>query len=218
MLKFFTNLLDSSKHDKHLEKQIGKDYKDNLSALGLNMALFVITMLCFLSFYLVVNTKPSTVFHAIDKDGKVSTLVTVGSPILSQGKIQNWTETAIKNIFSFNFVNVDERLIKNKVYFTPDGYEAFKIALNASKQLDTVKKLSVEVWLTPTGDAAIVKQGYITNQLKYWNVEVPAIITYNSASAPDNRKVIVSVTVVQVPTTENPNGVEISQIIVNNDN
>lgn len=218
MFRFFTTFLDSSAHDKYLEKQIGKDYKDNLSALGLNLGLIILTMLCFVSFYLIINMKPATMFYSIDKEGKINNLVTLGSPILSQGKIQNWTETAIKNIFSFNFVNIDERLEKNRVYFTPDGYEAFKIALNASKQLETVKKLSVEVWLTPTGDAAIVKQGYVTKNLKYWNIEVPAIITYNSASAPDNRNVIVSVTVVQVPTTENPNGIEISQIIVNNDN
>lgn len=216
IFRFFSLFVDSHSRDKYLEKYIGSDYKKNLDVIGLNVFLIIVGLLCFLSFYFIASSKPPTVFYAWDGKNAVE-IKTTSDPIISAEKVQSWTNDALKNIFSFNFYNVDQKMGQNSVYFTSDGWSAFQNALNVSEVLKNVKEKSLEVWLTPTGSAKIIEQ-YPVGDYYIWSVEVPAIITYRGAAPVQSSKVIISTTIVKVPTTENPNGIEISQIMVHPSN
>lgn len=212
IFRFFLLFLDKSSRDKYLENYIGSDYKKNLDILGLNVFLISFTLVCFISLYFISASKPPTVFNTWD--GKQShVLTTINEPILSSDKIQNWSNDALKNIFSFNFYNMDRKMAQNAVYFTPEGWTAFQNALESSQVLKNVREKSLEVWLTPLGSAKMVNR-YVTGDYIVWNVEMPAIITYRGAAPVQSSRVLISTTIIRVPTTENPNGIEISQIMV----
>lgn len=212
IFRFFLLFLDKSSRDKYLENYIGSDYKKNLNILGLNVFLLLFTLACFISLYLISASKPPTIFNTWD--GKQShELTTISEPILSSDKIQNWTNDALKNIFSFNFYNMDRKMAQNEVYFTPEGWTAFQNALESSQVLKNVKEKSLEVWLTPLGSAKMVNR-YVSGSYIIWTVEMPAIMTYRGAAPVQSSRVLISTTIITVPTTENPNGIEISQIMV----
>lgn len=212
IFRFFLLFLDKSSRDKYLEDYIGSDYKKNLDILGLNVFLILFTLVCFISLYFIAASKPPTVFNTWD--GKQShVLTTINEPILSSDKIQNWSNDALKNIFSFNFYNMDRKMAQNSVYFTPEGWSAFQNALASSEVLKNVREKSLEVWLTPLGSAKVVNR-YVTGDYIIWSVEMPAIITYRGAAPVQSSRVLISTTIIRVPTTENPNGIEISQIMV----
>lgn len=212
IFRFFLLFLDKSSRDKYLEDYIGSDYKKNLDILGLNVFLILFTLVCFISLYFIAASKPPTVFNTWD--GKQShVLTTINEPILSSDKIQNWSNDALKNIFSFNFYNMDRKMAQNSVYFTPEGWSAFQNALSSSEVLKNVREKSLEVWLTPLGSAKVVNR-YVTGDYIIWSVEMPAIITYRGAAPVQSSRVLISTTIIRVPTTENPNGIEISQIMV----
>lgn len=212
IFRFFLLFLDKSSRDKYLEDYIGSDYKKNLDILGLNVFLILFTLVCFISLYFIAASKPPTVFNTWD--GKQShVLTTINEPILSSDKIQNWSNDALKNIFSFNFYNMDRKMAQNSVYFTPEGWNAFQNALSSSEVLKNVREKSLEVWLTPLGSAKVVNR-YVTGDYIIWSVEMPAIITYRGAAPVQSSRVLISTTIIRVPTTENPNGIEISQIMV----
>ena len=55
---------------------------------------------------------------------------------------------------------------------------------------------------------------YVSGDYIIWSVEMPAIITYRGAAPVQSSRVLISTTIIRVPTTQNPNGIEISQIMV----
>lgn len=104
-------------------------------------------------------------------------------------------------------------MAQNEVYFTPEGWSAFQNALQSSQVLKNVREKSLEVWLTPLGSAKMVNR-YVSGDYIIWSVEMPAIITYRGAAPVQSSRVLISTTIIRVPTTQNPNGIEISQIMV----
>lgn len=217
--KISSSLDEEQNHDSITQKS-GKEYLNSKIILGkilfCTLILFVLPLLG----WFALAHKPDPAFYTIQKDTVhkkliVSRLDTLNIPSLSNQKIQSWTENALKEAFSFNFYNYKTRLAESAGYFTDDGWTKFQQALTKAKIIDTVKASSLEVWLTPTAPAFILKINRIQKRL-VWTLEMPAVITYTGPITPINQKVVVRAVLVQVSTAENPYGVQIAQVTINN--
>lgn len=222
-MSFFERLsdkLDITNNHEKIDEKAGVEYKGSKAIIG---KIFFCTMILFVlplvSWYLFSH-KPIPAFYTIKKDTESKQIITerlntLNVPSLSNKKIEKWTERALKESFSFDFYNYQARINESAGYFTDDGWVKFQEALSRAKILDTVKASSLEVWLTPTAPAFITKINNIDGRA-VWVLEMPAVITYTGPITPVNQKVIVKTTLVQVSTADNPYGVQIAQVSINN--
>lgn len=215
-----SNKLDSTNDHSEIDKKAGKEYIASKSVIGkIFICSMVLLILPLISWYVLFH-KPTPAFYTIKKDTESKQIITerldtLNIPSLSNKKIERWTEKALKESFSFDFYNYQTRINESSGYFTDDGWVKFQEALTRAKILDTVKASSLEVWLTPTAPAFILKVNMIQKRL-VWVLEMPAVITYTGPITPVNQKVLVKTTLVQVSTAENPYGVQIAQVSINN--
>lgn len=215
LFRFFAAWLDPVVRDGLLEAQIGDAYGKVRGALGLGLVALLLTLLATGVIWITDARMPPPTYLATTPKGVAGPLPLMSEPVYSASKVQSWTVTALKDTFSFNFVNINDELRKSQAYFTPDGWAAFYTALQGSKVMDNVTRQRLEVFLTPLGEARIV--GLCVSEkclYKWWRVEVPVIITYSGASPPEARKQLITVLVMRQPTTDNPNGLGISQLNV----
>lgn len=211
LFKSLSNLLDSqNKKDDYLEKY-DKNFGKVRSRFGL---LFVLSLICLLIpgylYYIDTHRKAPEFFLVNEHKKEIQKLDVLDLPVMSSHKVETWTSRAIKSSYSFDFYNMNQKFARNQNFFTTDGWNAFYKALEKADVIKNVKDNKLQVWLTPTSPALIVDIGRYGNFV-LWRVEMPAVITYTGAAPPANQKVLVSVVVLQVPTTESPFGIQISQ-------
>lgn len=215
LFRFFAAWLDPATHDAMLEQQVGEDYAKVRGALGLALFCVLMTLLATGVVWITDLRTPPPTYLATTPKGVSGQLPLMNEPVYSASKVQDWTVAALKDTFSFNFVNINDELRKSQAYFTPDGWDAFYTAMQHSNVMANVTRDRLEVFLTPLGEARII--GICQSEkclYKWWRVEVPVIITYSGAAPPQARKQLITVLVMRQPTTDNPNGLGISQLNV----
>lgn len=215
-MKIFLNLIDkkSNERDDILIEKLGTPYKKILSITGVLVLFLVIVSIIplFLRYLSIEKNKEEPEFNLVSIQKKEAREVdSLSGPIITASTVQNWTGKALRNSFSFNFYQMNESFTNNKKYFTADGWNAFYAELGKSKMLENVTDKQLVVWLTLLQDPYVISS-YKVGDYVVWDVETTALITYIGASAPTNQKVIVSIKVLQVPTTESPYGIQISKI------
>lgn len=158
-------------------------------------------------------TRPEAVTWAQTAEGKTVPLYSVEEPQYSMQAVEEWTETAIKTAYNYDFDRYDQQIMMAQPYFAPDAWELFK------KNITTVvlpklkeKRLlvSVAVGKAQIGSNPIVIGGFMT-----WQVKVPAMISYVSGSESESQKVEFQVIVRRQVVYTNPKGLWISQLIEN---
>ena len=90
-----------------------------------------------------------------------------------------WTAKAMLSIFDLDYINFREVLQNARIYFTPLGYNSFLEALDASRNLETIKvgkRISSVVLINKP---KVVDTGLIGGH-KIWTVETPIKITYEN--------------------------------------
>lgn len=212
MFKIFNKILDTTKYDKALSERDGKYYNKLLNILGFNVFVIFGIFICIISLYFISSLKPPTDFYITDTNKKeIKYLQTYSRPIMSSNAVQNWSSNALINIFTFNFTNYQDVVKNSKVYFTDYGYTLFLASLERSGMLNSVASSSLEVTLTPIVKPVIVstEKNINTGGIR-WNIELSAFISYTGTSSPKNEKVYLVVTIDEVLTSENPNGIAIS--------
>lgn len=140
---------------------------------------------------------------------------TLGDPSLSDTKLKRWATRASREIFSFNFANYDDHMASVSVLFTDLGWSAFRQGLINSKLEDRVKTKQLDVFLVPETTARLVNVLHDSRAKVFvFQTQMPALMVYRSASNIETRRVLVEIMIRQVPTSENPDGIGISNIVV----
>ncbi len=153
-------------------------------------------------------------YYAISSDNQLITLRSISQPNLTTEALLRWAATAATTIYTFDFFNYNEVLKNARVFFTKAGYENFRSAINAAGIINTItrKRLVVSAVLTDT--PVVLKEGVIATGNYAWQVQFPMLLTYQSASEQIKSKIIITMLVTRVPTSESVNGVGISSFVV----
>jgi intracellular multiplication protein IcmL len=179
--------------------------------VGLSVALAAMTAVnAGLAF--VVARGPERTFFAATEDGRVIQLTPLNEPLLSDERVLAFAAEAAPGAHTFDFSNFRAELQESSKDFTTRGFQSFIKALETSGNLDAVVKRKLAVTAVPTQAPVIVARGLV-NGVYTWRLQMPMLVTFQSASEVVKDDITVELTVVRRPTTESPKGIGIDQFV-----
>lgn len=189
-------------------------YRDNyrrLMSICLLMTLIIGGLIGFIYFQRATAPKPT--YFATNADGSLITMVPLNQPNLSTNALLAWAAEAATGVFNYDFVHYREDLQRIQEFFTPAGYQQMLTALKESGNLDAVKTKKLVASAVPTGSPVITKEGLINNRYT-WEMQIPMAVSYQSGTELIPQKIVITMLVTRLPTTESAKGIGIAQFIV----
>jgi len=188
-------------------------YRDNYRRVMMALLLMVITATILAGglIYLVTN-KPGPKYFAVNPDGSLVRLVPMNQPNVTDSFLLQWSNMVSTATYTYNFTNYVRELQAASAFFTDDAWRAFAANLRASGNIDLVKRNKYNVSAVATGAPVIVDKGIIGGTYS-WTVQMPMLVTFESASDRTSFTYIVTMKIVRVPTRIQPRGIAIAQFI-----
>ena len=153
-------------------------------------------------------------YFATSINGRITPLYPLDEPNQSDSAVLQWANQAAIASFTYNFVNYRSERQAASGFFTAEGWEQFLTALKLSNNLDAVKDKKMIVSAVATQAPVILKKGVMLNDRYEWKVQMPILVTYQSASEFSQQSNIVTMLITRVSTLNSPRGIGISQFIV----
>jgi intracellular multiplication protein IcmL len=188
-------------------------YRDNyrrVMSMLLLSSLVIVILVCAVV-YVVLNP-PAPKYFATDAQGRIIRLTPIDEPNLSEEALLQWANIAAVAAYTYNFVNYRQELQAASEFFTPDGWQKFIQALQSSNNLNAViaKKLVVTAVAT---DAPVILQRGVLNGRYSWRVQIPLLVTYQSASQISQQNVVVTMLITRISTLNSARGIGIAQFV-----
>jgi len=154
--------------------------------------------------------KPLPRFAAVAQNGSHLNLNAYYEPNLLPTTIIAWASKAAVAAYTFDFVNYAKQTNAAKPYFTPGGWIAYQSAISQIITRITQNQLFVNGVVS--GTPVIANQGDLPGSGYSWRVQIPFLVTYQSAEATKTQNFMVVLLIVRVPTTVNPDAIGIEKI------
>ncbi|KTC82365.1 type IVB secretion system apparatus protein IcmL/DotI [Legionella sp. PATHC035] len=191
-----------------------KFYKDSQRKvmLALLIALIINIVLAALLVYMITHP-PAPKYFATSINGRITPLFPLNEPNQSDSAVLQWANQAAIAAFTYNFVNYRDELQASSGFFTPEGWDQFLSALQQSNNLDAVKAKKLIVSAVATRAPIILQKGVLNGNFS-WRVQMPILVTYQSASEFTQQNNVVTMLITRVSTLNSPRGIGISQFVV----
>ncbi|MFG0171996.1 type IVB secretion system apparatus protein IcmL/DotI [Legionella pneumophila] len=191
-----------------------KFYKDSQRKviLALLIAIVVNVVLASLVVYMITHP-PAPKYFATSINGRITPLFPLDEPNQSDSAVLQWANQAAIAAFAYNFVNYRDELQASSGFFTAEGWDQFLGALEQSNNLDAVKAKKLVVSAVATRAPIILQKGVLNGRYS-WRVQMPILVTYQSASEFTQQNNVVTMLITRVSTLNSPRGIGISQFVV----
>ncbi|MCR9192453.1 MAG: type IVB secretion system apparatus protein IcmL/DotI [Gammaproteobacteria bacterium] len=160
----------------------------------------------------VITHPPAPKYFATSINGRITPLVALNAPNQSDSAILQWANQAAIATFSYNFVNYRSELVASSGFFTAAGWDQFISALGASNNLEAVKAKKLVVSAVATSAPVILQKGVLNGRYA-WRIQMPILVTYQSASEFSQQNLNVTMLVTRVDTLNSPRGIGIAQFV-----
>lgn len=175
------------------------------------VAVFIILFLLGLILYQIKH-RPLPKFSAAAIDGRQMALVSSNEPNLLSSTLIQWASKAAVAAYTFDFVNYNKQAALVHPYFTDSGWTDYVNSI--SGLIQTIKQNQLLVNGVVSGTPVISNQGEILGQGYIWRIQMPFLVTYQSAEGISKKSFTVTVTIEKVPTWKNPAGIGINQFVM----
>lgn len=191
-----------------------KFYKDSQRKVifALLIAILVNLVLGLMLVYIITHP-PAPKYFATSINGRITPLFPLDQPNQSDSAVLQWANQAAIASFTYNFVNYRDELQASSGFFTPEGWDQFLNALQQSNNLDAVKAKKLIVSAVATRAPIILQKGVLNGSFS-WRVQMPILVTYQSASEFTQQNNVVTMLITRVSTLNSPRGIGISQFVV----
>ncbi|PJD96241.1 MAG: type IV secretion protein DotI [Legionella sp.] len=189
-------------------------YKDSQRKviLALTVAIIVNCLLGGLLAY-ILSHPPEPRYFATSINGRITPLFPLNQPNQSDSAVLQWANQAAIAAFTYNFVNYRDELQASSGFFTPQGWDQFLSALQQSNNLDAVKAKKLVVSAVATRAPVILQKGILNGNYS-WRIQMPILVTYQSASQFTQQNNVVTMLVTRISTLNSPRGIGIDQFVV----
>lgn len=189
-------------------------YRDNYRRVVLALLVMIIINLGLVgALFYQISHLPSPKYFATGSDGRITPLYPLDQPVVNPSELLQWASQAATAVNTYNFIDYRAAFQKAQSYFTADGWRNFENALRSSRNLEAVLEKKLVVSAVATGAPVIVDQGVINNRYA-WKVQVPLLVSYQSASDNTQQSVVVTMVISRVPTLNTPRGIAIASFVV----
>lgn len=191
-----------------------KFYKDSQRRVifALLIAIVVNFVLGSMLVYIITHP-PAPKYFATSINGRITPLYALSEPNQSDSAVLQWANQAAIASFTYNFVNYRDELQASSGFFTAEGWDQFLNALQQSNNLDAVKAKKLIVSAVATRAPIILQKGILNGNYS-WRVQMPILVTYQSASEFTQQNNVVTMLITRVSTLNSPRGIGISQFVV----
>ena len=180
--------------------------------ITLIISILVNFVLASLLVYMITHP-PAPKYFATSINGRITPLYPLNEPNQSDSAVLQWANQAAIAAFTYNFVNYRDELQASSGFFTADGWSQFLTALQQSNNLDAVKAKKLIVSAVATRAPIILQKGILNGRYS-WRVQMPILVTYQSASEFSQQNNVVTMLLTRVSTLNSPRGIGISQFVV----
>jgi len=189
-------------------------YKDSQRKVlvALLIAIVVNFVMAAMLVYIITHP-PAPKYFATSINGRITPLFPLNEPNQSDSAVLQWANQAAIAAFTYNFVNYRDELQASSGFFTAAGWDQFLTALQQSNNLDAVKAKKLIVSAVATRAPIILQKGPL-NGIFSWRVQMPLLVTYQSASEFTQQNNVVTMLITRVSTLNSPRGIGISQFVV----
>lgn len=189
-------------------------YKDGQRKIVLILLISILANLLFggILFY-IISHPPAPKYFATSVNGRITPLKPLNEPNQSDSAVLQWANQAAIASFSYNFVNYRSELQAASGFFTATGWTQFLNALQSSNNLDAVRNKKLIVSAVATRAPIILQKGVLNNRYS-WRVQMPILVTYQSASEFTQQNNVVTMLITRVSTLNSPRGIGIAQFVV----
>lgn len=160
----------------------------------------------------LIMTKPLPVFAAIKPDGQKMQLTPYEEPNLLPDTIIRWASKAATTAYTFNYVNYNKQIAAARPYFTETGWQDY--LRSAESLINNIVQNQLFVNGVVSGTPVISNAGPLPGKGYTWRVQIPFLVTYQSANISTKRNFYVTIVIVRVPTDINPQGIGIDQFVM----
>ena len=187
-------------------------YKDGTHRLY--VALVISILLNFVGLYALIyvySNPPSPVYFPTSSSGRITPLIPLDQPNMTDTEILQWANLAIIAANSYNYVNYRSEFQAASEFFTAEGWGSFIKAIQSSNNLQAVISNKFVVSAMATQAPTIIERG-VYNGSYSWRIRMPIMVTYQSqtiASIP----VVVNMLITRVSTLNSPKGIGIAQFV-----
>lgn len=161
----------------------------------------------------IITHPPQPKYFATSINGRITPLFPLNEPNQSDSAVLQWANLAAIAAFTYNFVNYRDELQASSGFFTAEGWQQFLTALEQSNNLDAVKAKKLIVSAVATRAPIILQKGLLNGRYS-WRIQMPILVTYQSASEFSQQNNVVTMLVTRVSTLNSPRGIGISQFVV----
>lgn len=197
---------------QNLPQEIGfyrKYYQSFMIALIVAFLLAIAAVVVVL--YQIFN-RPLPHFKAIATNGKEMKLTAFNEPNYLPSTLLRWASKAAVAAYTFDFVNYNKQIGAARPFFTSLGWADYQNSVQALIRTITQRKLFVNGVVS--GTPVISNQGDLPGKGYVWRIQIPFLVTYQSADTTTQQRFYVMMTLVKVPTTVDPTGIGIDQFIM----
>lgn len=204
----------SSSHNKEeILSQPFNFYREYSSGFLVMLIILIILMLVIAGIVLYqVKHRPLPVFIAHSAEGKEMRLDPRDEPNFLPDTLMRWANKAAVTSYTFDFANYNKQLEQARPYFTDSGWENYRGSI--AGLLDSIVANQVFVNGVVVGTPVITNEGDLTGHGYAWRIQLPFLVTTQSAEITDQKNYTLILTIIKIPTQINPVGIGVDQFVM----
>ena len=179
--------------------------------IGLVISIFLSFLLIIIVLY-QVSHRPLPSFIAVASNGQQKNIQSAYDPNLLPTTLTAWANKAAVAAYTYDFVNYSQQMAAVRPYFTEAGWRNYESSIESLITRIQENKLFVNGVVT--GVPVISNQGELPGHGYTWRIQIPFLVTYQSAETTSKRRFLVKLTIVRIPTYQNPQAIGIDQFVM----
>jgi intracellular multiplication protein IcmL len=187
-----------------------RDYSQGFLIILIS-AIIIMLLLSGLVLYQITH-RPLPPFTAFSPDGKQMILVAHDEPNFLPSTLTRWASKAATAAYSYDFAHYEEQAAAARPFFTEAGWNSYLSSIQGLIQTITANQLFVNGVVNDT--PVIANQGNPTGSGYSWTIQLPFLVTTQSAESTIQKNFTVILTVVKIPTQINPVGIGIDRFVM----